>query len=258
MVYDARPPASFYLPYMSKQLWDSDNSSYHIPQQYKTPAACPSRAHSRHSWANILPSQYDYTSLSQSPDEIPHRQNSHDRKAASPNYTPLTSYDPSCYTYYSDRPLNVNTKSRRTVWGSVTTPVTLKATTSEVGKRRSVGTKHRRLCRKAMGMVQNITSALARGNTVRLLSWVSLSKIAVALPIDPGEAANTGWPNGPGLPSISGWPSPLFGMIFAVATAYLSRPHDRSRIPGAMALVTNYLSLVVSGDAASPAAVTWT
>lgn len=97
------------------------------------------------------------------------------------------------------------------------------------------------------------------GKLLRVLCLGGFVQLASALPIDSGEPTNNpGWPGGPGLPSISGWPSPCLGLIFAAVVTHLSKPHSTSRMPGAMALVFNYLSLVASGDAQTPPAVLWT
>lgn len=97
------------------------------------------------------------------------------------------------------------------------------------------------------------------GKLLRVLCLGGFVQLASALPIDSGEpTSNPGWPGGPGLPSISGWPSPCLGLIFAAVVAHFSKPHSTSRMPGAMALVFNYLSLVASGDAKTPPAVLWT
>ena len=97
------------------------------------------------------------------------------------------------------------------------------------------------------------------GKLLRVLCLGSFFQVASALPIDTGESMeNLGWPGGPGIPSISGWPSPCLGLLFAAAVTHFSKPHSTSRMPGAMALVFNYLSLVASGDAQTPPAVLWT
>ena len=97
------------------------------------------------------------------------------------------------------------------------------------------------------------------GKLLPVLCLGSFFQVASALPIDPEDPPNNpGWPGGPGLPSISGWPSPCLGLIFAAGVTHFSKPHSTSRMPGAMALVFNYLSLVASGDAQTPPAVLWT
>ncbi|KAG7002012.1 hypothetical protein G7Y79_00029g063080 [Physcia stellaris] len=97
------------------------------------------------------------------------------------------------------------------------------------------------------------------GKLLPMLCLGSFFQVASALPMDPEEPPNNpGWPGGPGLPSISGWPSPFLGLIFAAGVTHFSKPHSTSRMPGAMALVFNYLSLVASGDAQTPPAVLWT
>ena len=94
---------------------------------------------------------------------------------------------------------------------------------------------------------------------LRVLFMGSLLTGASALPVDPGLSANSsGWPNGPGLPSISGWPSPCFGLLFAAGVTHFSKPHITSRMPGAMALVFNYLGLVASADVTTSPTIMWT
>ena len=94
---------------------------------------------------------------------------------------------------------------------------------------------------------------------LRVLSTGSLLTGASALPVDPGPSASaSGWPSGPGLPSITGWPAPCLGLVFAAAVTHFSKPHTRSRMPGAMALVFNYLSLVASADTTTSPAIMWT
>lgn len=100
-------------------------------------------------------------------------------------------------------------------------------------------------------------------NLMRMLCFGSLLHGASALPIpidatDESSSSSPGWPGGPGFPSISGWPSPLLGLMFAGAITASSKPYNTSRMPGVMALVFNYLSLVASGDATTPPAVMWT
>ncbi|MCJ1473534.1 hypothetical protein MMC13_002185 [Lambiella insularis] len=108
--------------------------------------------------------------------------------------------------------------------------------------------------------LHELMGKILRSGSLRLLSWVSLIKLSSALPVEPSEAANgsSGWPSGPGLPSISGWPSPVLGLVFAIVMTALSKPQSTSRLPGSMALVFNYVSLVVSADATTPPAVMWT
>ena len=94
------------------------------------------------------------------------------------------------------------------------------------------------------------------GNTLRTFALGSLLQVVSALPVDPGE--NTGISGGPGGLDLLGWPSPCLGIIFAAAATFFSRPYSTSRIPGAMALIFNYLSLVASGDATATPAIMWT
>ena len=94
------------------------------------------------------------------------------------------------------------------------------------------------------------------GNLLRTFALGSLLQVVSALPVDPGE--NTGISGGPGGLDLLGWPSPCLGILFAAAATFFSKPHSRSRVPGAMALVFNYLSLVASGDATATPAVMWT
>ena len=95
------------------------------------------------------------------------------------------------------------------------------------------------------------------GNTLRMFSLGILLKAVSALPIDPGETTSSS-SGRPGGLDLLGWPSPCLGIVFAAAATFFSRPHSKSRVPGAMALVFNYLSLVASGDATATPAVMWT
>ena len=95
------------------------------------------------------------------------------------------------------------------------------------------------------------------GNTLRMFSLGILLKAVSALPIDPGETTSSS-SGGPGGLDLLGWPSPCLGIVFAAAATFFSRPHSKSRVPGAMALIFNYLSLVASGDATATPAVMWT
>ena len=95
------------------------------------------------------------------------------------------------------------------------------------------------------------------GNILKMFSLGSLMKVASALPVDPGENTSSNSGRAGGL-DLLGWPSPCLGIVFAAAATFFSRPHSRSRVPGAMALVFNYLSLVASGDATATPAVMWT
>ncbi|MCJ1401405.1 hypothetical protein MMC11_004618 [Xylographa trunciseda] len=125
--------------------------------------------------------------------------------------------------------------------------------------RRSYGTEWRDSI-SIVGRLHKFTRKTSRSGFLRLFSWGSLIKLVSALPVDPGEVVNrsSGWPSGPGLPSISGWPSPILGLLFAAAATALSKSHSTSRIPGSMALVFNYVSLVTSADVTTPPAVMWT
>lgn len=95
------------------------------------------------------------------------------------------------------------------------------------------------------------------GKVLGIFSLGSLLKVVSALPVDPGEnsSSSSGQPGGL---DLLGWPSACLGIVFAAAATFFSRPHSSSRIPGAMALVFNYLSLVASGDATATPAVMWT
>ena len=94
-------------------------------------------------------------------------------------------------------------------------------------------------------------------NILRIFPFVSLLKVVSALPVDPGENTDSSSGRPSGL-DLLGWPSPCLGIVFAAAATFFSRPHSKSRVPGAMALVFNYLSLVASGDATATPAVMWT
>ncbi|KAL8793406.1 MAG: hypothetical protein Q9195_003992 [Heterodermia aff. obscurata] len=95
------------------------------------------------------------------------------------------------------------------------------------------------------------------GNILRIFSLGSLLKVVSALPVDPGENIGSSSVRPGGL-DLLGWLSPCLGIVFAAAATFFSRPHSTSRVPGAMALVFNYLSLVASGDTTATPAVLWT
>lgn len=106
--------------------------------------------------------------------------------------------------------------------------------------------------------VRPITRQLSRhGKVLGMFSLGSLLKVVSALPVDPGESTSSS-SGRPGGLDLLGWPSPCLGIVFAAAATFFSRPHSTSRVPGAMALVFNYLGLVASGDATATPAVLWT
>ena len=106
--------------------------------------------------------------------------------------------------------------------------------------------------------VRPITRQLSRhGKALGMFSLGSLLKVVSALPVDPGESTSSS-SGRPGGLDLLGWPSPCLGIVFAAAATFFSRPHSTSRVPGAMALVFNYLGLVASGDATATPAVLWT
>ena len=95
------------------------------------------------------------------------------------------------------------------------------------------------------------------GKILTTFSLVSLLKVVSALPVDPeGNASSSS--GQPGGLDLLGWPSACLGIVFAAAATFFSRPHSSSRIPGAMALIFNYLSLVASGDVTATPTVMWT
>ena len=112
------------------------------------------------------------------------------------------------------------------------------------------------------GGLHAFTRQVLHSGVLKLLSWAILTRMVSSLPVpaDSGDGSNgsPGDPRGFGFPSILSWLSPLIGFVFAAGVTASSKPHSTSRIPGAMALVCNYVSLVASADASTPPAVIWT
>ena len=106
------------------------------------------------------------------------------------------------------------------------------------------------------------TCQILHSGVLKLVSWGVLIRMAssLSIPADSGDISDgsPGNPRESGFLSMTSWLSPLIGFVFAAGVTASSKPHSASRIPGAMALVCNYVSLVASADAATPPAVVWT
>lgn len=117
-----------------------------------------------------------------------------------------------------------------------------------------------RYSNRLMVLLERLIQRTIRSKIPSVLSWCFLTRLASALPVGSSDDAggNSGGPGRPGLPSLSGWPSPVLGLVFAASVTGFAKSRGASRLPSAMAFVFNYVSLVVSADATTPPAVLWT